>query len=244
MATKKELVELNPVDLQYFKVKVVGDTPLIMHAWSAKAKREILEKELGITKPKKREPKNPIEDFASSMYWLTKMPDEMDKKHVRAALNSGDARFGFPVTAFKEAAVSAAYRNGISKDKVSLQGVFFINADKDGYYGGDLVADFENKKIDIIPNTFMLMDMVEIHSDIPVMREDLVKVGMGSPDLRYRGQFNNWWVELTIGYNTSAGKDVNYIVNLINLGGFSCGIGEWRMEKGGSYGRYHVETIG
>ena len=30
------------------------------------------------------------------------------------------------------------------------------------------------------------------------------------------------------------------IVNMINLGGFSCGLGEWRTEKGGMHGTFHV----
>ena len=59
-ATKKvELVEIKPIEETVVTVRVVGDTPLITHAWDAKAKREILEKEMGLTKTKKRDPKNP-----------------------------------------------------------------------------------------------------------------------------------------------------------------------------------------
>ena len=31
------------------------------------------------------------------------------------------------------------------------------------------------------------------------------------------------------------------ILMLFNLGGFACGVGEWRAEKGGSFGMFHVE---
>jgi hypothetical protein len=31
------------------------------------------------------------------------------------------------------------------------------------------------------------------------------------------------------------------IVNLFNIGGFACGVGEWRPGKDGSNGMFHVE---
>lgn len=38
MATKKvELIEIRPVELRSVTIRIVGDTPLIMHAWSDKA---------------------------------------------------------------------------------------------------------------------------------------------------------------------------------------------------------------
>ena len=41
MATKKaasEVIEIRPIDIQVVKLKIVGDTPLIVHKWSEKAK--------------------------------------------------------------------------------------------------------------------------------------------------------------------------------------------------------------
>lgn len=51
MANKKtqELVEIRPIEIKKVKIRIVGDTPLIMHAWSAKAKRDILLKEINAT---------------------------------------------------------------------------------------------------------------------------------------------------------------------------------------------------
>lgn len=240
MAIKKsELIEIRPIETVQTKIRIVGDSPLIMHAWSAKAKREILEKEIGATKTKAREPKNPIEDFVSSMYWLTKMPEEFTDEAVCHALENG-ARFGFPVTAFKQAALSAAYRMGWSKDKMSMRGTFFIIPDTEGYYAGDLEIDMAKKRIHVIPNAFKQESIVEIHSDPPVMREDMVKVGMGTADIRYRGQFNNWWADITINYNRNGQQSLEQIINIINAGGFACGVGEWRPERDGQYGMFHV----
>ena len=235
-----EVVEIRPVDLAVAEIKIVGDSPLIMHAWSAKAKREMLEKQIGVTKTKARDKKVPLEDFVSSMYWLTPMPTEFTEEAVGAALEG--ARFGFPVTGFKQAALSAAYRNGWSKDKMSLRGTFFIRPDADGYYSGDMQIDWARKKIDITPNIFRTDALVEIHSDTPVMREDLVKVGMGTADIRYRGQFDNWWAVLKIQYDRNSRVSLDMIVNMINAGGFCCGVGEWRVERDGVYGSYHVSA--
>ena len=242
VAKKTELVEIKPIQIEKVKLRIVGDSPLIMHAWSAKAKREILEKEIGATKTKAREPKNPIEDFAASMYWLTPMPDEFTAEAMSNALENG-ARFGFPVTAFKQAAISAAFRMGWAKDKMSMRGAFFIEPEVNGYYSGDLEIDFEKKKVSVVPNVFRSESMIEIHSDPPIMREDMVRVGMGSADIRYRGEFQNWYADMTVDFNTNGQYSVEQVVNIINAGGFTCGVGEWRPEKDGQYGMFHVEAI-
>lgn len=224
MATKtNEVIEIKPLEIQKFNIRLVGDTPLIMHAWSEKAKREMLEAQQGKSKGKKKEPKNPVYDFIQSMYWLEGKPEvapsmseeDCEEAFINAVQNG--ARFGFPVTAFKQAGNAAAYRMGWVKNQMGLRGAYFIDADADG--------------------------MVEIKSDIPEMREDMVRVGMGTADIRYRGEFRNWYVDLTVSYNKSGQYDMATIINIINAGGFVCGAGEWRPEKDGQFGMYHVETV-
>lgn len=214
MATKKtEVIEIRPIEIKKVTVRVVGDTPLIMHAWSEKAKRMMLEAQMGIAKGKKKEVKNPADDFIRSMYWLTTMPEDGTMESFEEAIANG-ARFGFPVTAFKQAAISAAYRMGWAKDKMSMRGSFYIDSDENG--------------------------MIEIHSDTPEMREDMVKVGMGTADIRYRGEFKNWYADLTISYNANGQYSLENIVNIINAGGYVCGVGEWRPERDGQNGMFHV----
>jgi hypothetical protein len=222
MATKKttEVLEIRPIQIQKVNLRIVGDTPLIMHAWSEKAKRMMLEAQMGKAKGKKKEAKSPVDDFIRSMYWLSPMPeyeDNASEEEKQAAFEQtieNGARFGFPVTAFKQAAISAAYRMGWAKDKVSLRGAFFIDGDENG--------------------------MIEIHSDAPKMREDMVKVGMGTADIRYRGEFDNWYADITISYNMNGNYSLESIMNIINAGGYICGVGEWRPEKDGQYGQFHV----
>lgn len=239
MATaKKELIEIKPIEMREVNLHIVGDTPLIMHAWSAKAKREILYKEVFGTSLKK-EKRDPIRDFCSSMYWLDPMPENLDET-VFDAIKT--ARFGFPVTAFKQAAISAAYRMEWTKDKMSTRGCFFIEPDATNYYSGDLEVDMARKDIIIVPNVPRAEQLVEIHSDAPIMREDMVRVNNGAPDMRYRGEFQNWSCDLKIKYNTNGKYRLDQIINMINAGGTICGIGEWRPERDGQYGLYHIEA--
>lgn len=212
-AKSVETIEIKPIEIQKTTIRVVGDTPLIMHAWSEKAKREILDKQMKKTKASAKQAKSPVEDFIRSMYWLEGFPEEMSEDGFEEAIRKG-ARFGFPVTAFKQAAISAAYRMGWTKDKMSMRGAFFIDGD-------------ENQ-------------MVEIFSDTPLIREDMVKVGMGTADIRFRGEFRNWHAELTISYNKNGQYSLEQIINIINAGGYVCGIGEWRPERDGQYGMFHV----
>lgn len=221
-AKESEAIVIRPIEIKKTTVRVVGDTPLIMHAWSEKAKRMMLEAQTGKAKGKKKPVRNPVDDFIQSAYWLTGKPeypddatDDVCAQAFNDAIEKG-ATFGFPVTAFKQAAMSAAYRLGWVKNQMGMRGAFFIDGDENG--------------------------MVEIHSDPPVMREDMVKVGMGTADLRYRAQFNGWWADLNISYNASGDLSLGAIINALNAGGFTCGVGEWRPERDGSYGMFHIAT--
>lgn len=214
MAIKpNEVIEIKPIQIKKATIHIVGDTPLIMHAWSEKAKREMLEKQMKVTKTKAKTAKNPVEDFIRSMYWLSPMPEEMTEDAFNEAIQNG-ARFGFPVTGFKQAAISAAYRMGWSKDKASLRGAFFIDCDDD--------------------------QMVEIKSDPPIMREDMVKLLGQTADIRYRGEFRNWSADLTISFNENGQYTLEQIINIINAGGYVCGVGEWRPERDGQFGMFHI----
>ena len=220
MAKAEKVLEIRRMELVKGKVRVMGDTPLIMHAWDEKAKLILANPELA--KLYKKDPRNPVHSFIQSMYWITEKPQTKatmapeDCEELFAEAVRNGAKWGFPVTAFKQAAISAAYRMGWSKDKMSLRGAFYIDADENG--------------------------LVEIHSDTPVLREDMVKIGMGTADIRWRGEFRNWYADLDITYNASGQYSLEDIINIINAGGYICGVGEWRPERDGQYGMYHVVT--
>lgn len=215
MAKKEqEVIEIKAINSKIVKIKIVGDTPLIVHAWSEKAKRMMLEAQMKTTKTKAREVRDPFDDFINSMYWLTEKPESTEEAFAKA-VKSG-AKWGFPVGAIKMAGNSAAYRNGWVTNQMQLRGSYFLRTE----YG----------------------DMAEILGGAPVMREDMVRVSMGKADLRYRAEFRDWSMEMALEYNTDGVMTLEQIINVINAGGYSVGIGEWRPEKDGDFGRYHVEA--
>ena len=70
----------------------------------------------------------------------------------------------------------------------------------------------------------------------------MVRIGMGTADIRYRGEFPNWYADIVVSYNVNGQYSLENIVNMINAGGYICGIGEWRPEKDGQYGMYHIDA--
>lgn len=209
MALKKseEVVELKEIKINQFQVKIVGNSPLIVHAWDEKAINMMLGQQMKKATAGK-EAKNPIGDFINSLYWLSGKPEEMTEEAFEEALKKG-AKFGFPSIGVKESVVSAGYRSKMSKDKVSLYGSFHIDEE------------------------FIVI------KGIPNMRQDMVRIGMGTADIRFRGEYKEWSSEFVIKYNEQM-ISPEIIVNMINIAGFSVGLGEWRPEKGGRSGMFSV----
>lgn len=72
------------------------------------------------------------------------------------------------------------------------------------------------------------------------MRTDMVRVGMGSADVRYRPEYLQWNAELTIEFNSGT-VSIDQIYQLVKAAGYGCGIGEMRPEKGKfNYGRFKL----
>lgn len=210
---KEEIITIKAQNIKTVPIRIVGDSPLIVHAWSEKAKRMMLEKQMKATKTSAKEKRDPYADFLDSMYWLTERPKENTPKAFEKALKGG-AKFGFPVGAIKMAGNSAAYRGGWVKNQMQLRGTYFLKTD----FG----------------------DMAEIKYKSIECREDMVRV-QGSADLRYRAQFNEWYMDMTLEFNDGGEYTLDQIINVINAGGFGVGIGEWRPERDGDFGRYHIE---
>jgi hypothetical protein len=220
MAKQKQtevIAEIKPIKIAKAIVTIEGTTPLIVHAWSEKAKKQMLDAQMKVAKVKGREAKNPVEDAIQTLYWLTPQPEEMTMEAFAEACANG-AEWGFPVTAIKQAAATAAYRIGATKDTKTMKGSFYIRGT-----GTNLLSKV-------------------ITSGMPEMREDMVKIAMGTADLRYRMMFPEWRMELGIEYLVDGPFSFEQIVNAINLGGFMCGIGEWRAERDGQYGMFHIVT--
>lgn len=207
------VVQIPKIEKQRLQIKIIGDSPLVCHKWSEKAKKEILDKQMKKA-TKGKEAKDPEMDFYRSMYWINDIDEKTAKKDEYAKLiKSGEARFKFPSIAFKACAVDAGYQQGLLTKKTTAKGAFHV------------LGEF----VDVFGNLYM--------------REDMVRVGMGTADIRYRGELRDWYAILNITYNKNV-ISAEQIINLINMGGFSNGVGEWRPEKNGQFGTFHVALDG
>jgi len=205
-AAKSTAVELPPMNIQTLDIPIIGDSGLICHAWSKKARTAMLDKQMKKATTGKAA-KNPWQDFCETLYWLDGMPEAPTEDDVMTA------RFGFPAVAFKSAAITAVTSTG-GMTKVMARQCFHI------------VGEF-----------------VEILGPAPSMREDMVRVGMGTADIRHRAEFESWGAILRVQHNANV-LSAEQVIGLFEAGGFGVGIGDWRPEKDGVNGRFHVAKTG
>ena len=114
MSNTKEHVNLSrllskPTTYTMFSVWIIGETPLITHAWSEKARREMLQKQVKATRGG-RDLRDPEADFVSSLYEIS------------------EGVYGFPAMAFKNAILSSAHKDkGIPR--TAVMSALWINAE-------------------------------------------------------------------------------------------------------------------
>jgi hypothetical protein len=226
-APKPEPVSDKPVNLgellsttatlQDFNVWIVCETPLITHAWSEKAKREMLQKQVKATKTGK-DARDPHEDFVNSLY-------EMGTD------DKGQPFFGFPVTGIKNAILSSAHKDkGVPRSTV--QAALWLDA--------DMV-----RVRPALAGAICDMPLVRIWGSAPEMREDMVRIGAGlnkTANLAYRGQFTTWAVRLSGKFNSTV-LSASQLTFLLLEAGQSIGLGEWRNERKGIFGAFRVANV-
>lgn len=147
-----------------------------------------------------------------------KEPRDPEGDFDAARYRLADGRDGFPAVAFKAAMVGAARLfDGVTM--TALKQWLFVNGEG--------------------PQQLVPIDGVISR------REDMVRVGMGSADIRWRPQYDNWKATLLIDFVSTAlaPESVLALVDAAGIGG----VGEWRPSspKGatGSYGRFKVAQV-
>lgn len=196
-----EKITIPQLELRNITFRIVGSAPLIVHAWSEKAKSMMRDKQA--KKASRGKPvRDPQQDYLDSLY----------------VIDPEAPTYGFPVIAFKAAAVNAATQ--VDAKKTHMRSAFHVVNGVTTHQGTLVPIAFENL----------------------VMREDMVRIGMGVADMRYRGEFQGWSCDLDIRYNARA-ISLEQLVALFNAAGFGVGVGEWRPEKDGMNGTFEVGEI-
>lgn len=195
-----------------FSCWLVGDTPLIVHAWSQKAKLEMLGKQVKAVRSSK-EARDPHADYVSSLYPM------------------GPDTYGFPVTGIKNCILSAAHKDkGVPRS--TAMGALWLHS--------EMV-----RVMPALAGACCDMPLVKIFGDEPEMREDMTKIGAGLSkvaNLAYRAQFKTWAIKITGSLN-SAVLTEEQLAFLIEESGRSSGLGEWRNERKGVFGAFHLASI-
>lgn len=107
-----ERIEINKIGTSTMLVPIIGTAPLIVHNFSEKSKRQMLEAQQGKKSPK--EIRDPQAEYEAAFY---RIADE----------NNGPDRYGFPVTAFKAATVGAARFYGKDVKMTELRQFLFMH---------------------------------------------------------------------------------------------------------------------
>ena len=140
---------------------------------------------------------------------------------------TAEGEIGINGMAFKCSLISAAHKDiGIEKTLVR-KAIFLVTKDPGR----------------VLPMTTGTSAMQVTKQFCPcgaAIREDLVRVGVGSADLRYRPQFDEWAVDIELEIDNDL-LQVEDILKLVNRAGFGVGIGEWRPEKSGEFGRFEID---
>ena len=134
------------------------------------------------------------------------------KEYIKSAYKQDDGSFGFPASAFKQCAVRAG--KGLGLAMTDTRTLFFV-----------------------LPNA-PDGECVSIKSNKPILRKDPVNVKTGK-DLRFRPEFRNWKADLIVKFDADR-ITIEQIANLLNHGGQTVGVGEWRPEKNGTFGTIQV----
>ncbi len=133
-----------------------------------------------------------------------------------ATYRTAKGKYGFPGMALKRAMIEAAHKD-IGLEKTLVRKALFLHIEDPG-------------------------GIIELECKPPRMREDLMRIGMGTVDLRYRPEFEAGWAAIVdIEYDSELLTDQD-LITLIDRAGFGVGIGEGRPEKGRDFGRFKVDT--
>lgn len=132
-----------------------------------------------------------------------------------ATYRTAKGKYGFPGMALKRAIIAAAHKD-LGIEKTMVRKALFLHIDDPG-------------------------GIIEMDCKPPRMREDMMRVGMGSVDLRYRPEFEQWAATVDIEFDCELLTEQD-VITLIDRAGFGVGIGEGRPEVGRDFGRFKVDT--
>lgn len=125
--------------------------------------------------------------------------------------------YGFPADGIKKSCISACrFIDGMAMTQA--RGAFFVIAQG---------TERGTRK-----------PLVMLHGE-PEIYEEIVNI-RGSSVVRHRAWFDSWTATVPVRYNPNI-ITLEAVANLLEVAGFHIGIGDWRPEKNGTFGMFHVK---
>lgn len=207
------------------RIKLFGRSPLLPHRFDQKARRVMLEKQMGKARSKTKEAKVPVVDAVNSLYFIGDKPEipqeylDADPDLVAEELPLpflNGCRFGVKASSFKQSGVRAAKLLG--HRMTDIRAALFVRS------------------------TTGSVELVEILTDSdPVMRCDLVAVQQ-TTDLRFRCELRDWRAAIEVEYNSKILTEEEVLAIFADAGK-GVGVGDWRPEKNGQHGSFGVSGV-
>lgn len=192
-------------------VTIEGDGDLVLNKMNSRNTRMLLADD----RKKVKEQPNPWEDVITAIHWRDGIPCKDTYTECSEELMKKMLKDNAPcITAFglKKSIGQAVVRNEIDKYATKIDASLNIVADKG-----------------LVPITFAEWSL----------DERLMAPKKGSPVVVRLNYFSGWKAQFRINYTDNV-YSLNEIINIINLAGFSLGIGSGRSS---GYGRYHVVGV-
>lgn len=216
----EKVAVIQPLRIGKLSFKLKGTSTLVTHPLGEKARKEMLQKQTGTKKTTKHAPRCPMQEFLDSFYWIDQTPprpkkvvDDVpiyDEDEVWEVVNK--AKFGIPITGFKNALISAC-RNQDMKMTQMRQACFVSGTEHPDW------AIIEGK---------------------PEWRADICRIQKKIPHEVFRPGWNEWSTSIRIEWDLNVLNE-HQIANLLSVAGYYVGICEGRPEKSAlGWGRWEI----
>jgi hypothetical protein len=226
--TKQQKIELVKMKKKMIQFKIIGETPLIVHQFSAKERQRMLDKQMGKVDAGGKEPKDPVQCFKDSLY---RLPEGRG--------------FGIPARAFKASAVTVS--NDINLVKTQMKRCIRVLGPNLDPLDVEALIPIEAPPITepITPEDKEYWKDIQFELKHGAsMRQDIVRLESGVADIRFRAWFPRWACLLNVTYNEGMLR-AEHVLSMFEAAGFGSGVMEWRASAphsdSGQYGSFTID---
>ena len=208
----EKTIEVKPITINTATITIEGDSDLILNKMDAPTVRLLTD--IRKDKSKTMAKRNQWEEIMTKIHWkdpIDLKPEEYTEKALEdAPKNNAPCLSAFGL---KKSFGQAVVRNDIDKYAT---------------------------KFDACMNIIAANNLVPIRFTEHYVDEKLMSPKRGAPVLSRQNRFCGWSADITVQYVDNGAFSLEQIIQVINLSGFSMGIGSGRTS---GYGRYHVTGV-